>query len=275
MSAHDFFLERFSCVYPYSHGVWRIPEAAAQASFAPFPAPLLDLGCGDGSYFHMMLDLVGKPIDPATGEPGLAYGLDPHGWEIKKAEKLGVYDRAFVGTSSSIPLPDGSVNMVFSNSVVEHIADKVGTIREVVRILRPGGRYLFSAPHRNFEHAFPFHRMLVRILGEKRGSAWINAINKKFIHLWLQTADEWTRDLEAGGLRVKQIRYTLTPANAAEWERWLIPSFLQHIPAKRWGWVPGATWSRRRLERRLALLQEPADMASGGNLVILAEKPAI
>jgi ubiquinone/menaquinone biosynthesis C-methylase UbiE len=275
MSATESFLERFSRVYPYSHCVWRIPEAAAQASFGPFSAPLLDLGCGDGGYFRMMLEEVGPPKDPKTGQPGPAYGIDPQAWEIDKAKKTGVYRDLFVGTSSKIPLADGSVNMVFSNSVVEHIADKEGTIREVARILAPGGRYLFSAPHKAFETAFPFHRFLVRLLGERLGSRWIGAINAKFIHLWLQTAEEWTRDLEAGGLKVVAVRHTLMPENAAEWERWLVPSYLQHVPAKRLGWVPFSGWSRRRLQRRIAALREPADAAAGGNLVILAEKPAL
>ncbi len=252
MTHTDFFLDRFAAVYPYSHCVWRIPEASAHASFGPFSAPLLDLGCGDGSYFKLMLERVGKP-------DGKIIGLDPQAWEIEKAKRIGIYDELHVGMSNAIPLPDASVGMVFSNSVVEHIADKEGTIREVARILKPGGTYLFSAPRKGFDA-----RMRLRDL-----------INWKFKHYWLQTADEWTRDLERAGLRVREVRTTLSPENAAEWNRYILPSFLQHIPMKRTGWFPFSSWSRDRLLRRRASLDEPVAMSGGGNLVIRAEKPAV
>ncbi len=262
---HEFFLERFAKIYPFSHCVWRIPEVVAQASLAPFDGPFFDLGCGDGSYLQIFFERVGRPN-------GDVYGLDPQRKELNKAEKRGVYTKLFHGVSNAIPLPDATVQTAFSNSVVEHIPDKDGSIREIARILRPSGRYLFSAPSQNFATHFRVRAWLEKMFGAAAAQAWVNVINKKFKHHWIQSPEQWTQDLAKHGLVVRAFQYTLTPENAALWERYLIPSFAQHIFAKKFDWVPFAKWSRRALLARLPQLVEPADLPNGGNVVILAEK---
>lgn len=44
---------------------------------------------------------------------------------------------------SAIPLPDGSVDVIMSRSVFEHLDDPAAVYREFARILRPGGRVIF------------------------------------------------------------------------------------------------------------------------------------
>lgn len=275
MTDHEFFLERFSVIYPYSHCTWRISEAAGQASFGSMKGPMLDLGCGDGTYLSVMLERIGMPVDPETGDASPVHGLDPQAHEIEKARKTGIYHELFISTSSAIPLPDASVRTVFSNSVVEHIPDKTGTIREVARVLLPGGRYLFSVPSPDFFAHFPFRGWLERRLGSRAAQAWTDLINWKFKHVTLQSSEAWRRDLASAGLDLIDVRYTLTPDNAATWERYLLPSYLQHVPAKMFGWVPFSARSRSALRKRLAALTEPSDLAVGGNMILLAEKKAV
>ncbi|MFA6429364.1 MAG: class I SAM-dependent methyltransferase [Patescibacteria group bacterium] len=272
MTSHEYFLEKFAKIYPFSHCIWRIPEAVAQTQFLPFRGPCLDLGCGDGTYMQVMLGQVGRPTDLTTGSTAKLIGLDPQAVEIERARARGIYDELIVGVSTKIPLPDASVSMVFSNSVVEHIEDKQGTIREIARILKPGGRYVFSAPSEGFTPGLPWRQRLERWrMGT--GDAWASLLNGTFKHYWMQSPEAWTQDLAQAGLRVVGHRYTLTPENHATWERFLIPSYLQHIPAKRFGWVPGAGLSKAALRRRMVALEEPADLSSGGNIVMCAEKP--
>ena len=42
-----------------------------------------------------------------------------------------------------IPLPDGSVDLIMSRSVFEHLADPQAVYREFARLLRPGGTIIF------------------------------------------------------------------------------------------------------------------------------------
>jgi SAM-dependent methyltransferase len=44
------------------------------------------------------------------------------------------------GNAESIPLPDASVDVVTTNGVLNLVPDKARAIREIARVLRPGGR---------------------------------------------------------------------------------------------------------------------------------------
>ena len=43
-------------------------------------------------------------------------------------------------------IPDNSVDLAFSRSVMEHVPDAEGAFREIARVLKPGGRYVFLTP---------------------------------------------------------------------------------------------------------------------------------
>ena len=47
---------------------------------------------------------------------------------------------AIAGNAESIPLPDASVDVVTTNGVINLVPDKSRAIREIARVMRPGGR---------------------------------------------------------------------------------------------------------------------------------------
>ncbi|MGH7361769.1 MAG: class I SAM-dependent methyltransferase [Candidatus Methylomirabilales bacterium] len=55
--------------------------------------------------------------------------------------------------ASALPLGTGTFHTVFSDNVVEHLPDARlrSHFREVARILKPGGRYVFNTPNRLFD----------------------------------------------------------------------------------------------------------------------------
>lgn len=271
MNNTEFFLEHFSRIYPLSHCFWRIPEATAELGFFPLlHPPLLDLGCGDGTYTRILLERASEIFTTNTYSPLI--GIDPNPSEIAKTTKSGIYSQIFTTDSSNIPLPDASVNSVFSNSVVEHIKDKDGAIKEISRILAPGGIYLFSVPSQHMTSNFKIAKLLTKIGGEGLKNMWVDAINKKFKHFWLQSPEKWSEDLARHGLKIKKYRYTLSPQNAALWELFLLPSYLQHLFAKKFGAVPLASVTKKYLQKHLSELTEDPNMKTGGNIVILAQK---
>lgn len=50
------------------------------------------------------------------------------------------------GSIAAIPLPDQSVDVVMARSVMEHVTDPKSGFREVSRVLKPGGSFVFLTP---------------------------------------------------------------------------------------------------------------------------------
>src|SRR6185369_12842354 len=84
-----------------------------------------------------------------VGPTGRAIGLDMTDEMLELARKnaadAGVDNVEFLkGYLEDIPLPDGSVDVVISNCVINLSGDKPQVIREAARVLRPGGRFAVS-----------------------------------------------------------------------------------------------------------------------------------
>ena len=127
------------------------PQAAVQASLGcGVPTAVadlhegetvLDLGSGAGADVFISAGRVGPE--------GRAIGLDMTDEMLAlaraNAAQAGLDNVEFVkGHIEDIPLPDASVDVVISNCVINLSADKPQVLREVARVLRPGGRFAVS-----------------------------------------------------------------------------------------------------------------------------------
>jgi arsenite methyltransferase len=98
---------------------------------------VLDLGSGAG----LDVLLSARRVTPG----GHAYGVDMTDEMLalaqRNAEEAGVANAIFLkGVIEAVPLPAESVDVVISNCVVNLSVDKPAVLRELARVLRPGGR---------------------------------------------------------------------------------------------------------------------------------------
>ena len=100
---------------------------------------ILDIGCGAG------VDTILAAM--MTGPSGKAVGVDIVPEMLHRAEEnLKMTDLKNVifkkASGEKLPSQDNSFDVVISNSVINLIPDKVGTLKEAMRVLKPGGRLM-------------------------------------------------------------------------------------------------------------------------------------
>lgn len=142
-------------------------------------AEVLEIGTGTGGMLHALLQR----------------GARARGVEINPA--LIAESRKWFGdlpvqpvTGVTLPFADASFDLVLSFDVFEHIRDSDAHLREVSRVLRPGGRYLVQTPSKWPNTVFETIR-------------WRSATRWRDDHCALHTPGQLRRRLEAHGFTAR------------------------------------------------------------------------
>lgn len=102
----------------------------------------LDVGCAEGYWSVALAErgartVVGVEVDPSLIN---AADLRPHPATVSFR----------VAPGEALPFPNETFDGVLVNEVLEHVADEKATLKEVARVLRPGGHLALFAPNRWF-----------------------------------------------------------------------------------------------------------------------------
>lgn len=130
--------QRFSRAAPGYAGFADLQAAIADTLLAAFQPSgiVLDAGCGRGRESAM---LAAHPDVDEVIALDMAPGMLA---ELPVQAKI----RPLLGDVEAIPLPDASVDQVFSNFVLQWCDSREQACRELLRVLRPGGQLRVSVP---------------------------------------------------------------------------------------------------------------------------------
>jgi ubiquinone/menaquinone biosynthesis C-methylase UbiE len=131
---------------------WRVHvlERAIRDLLRLIPEPrtsypvVVDVGCGSGyAQRFTPQQLIGVDIDPEM--------LAAAGHEAARA---GVAVRLMESSSTRIPLPDGSADLLFCHQTFHHLVEQEAALAEFLRVLKPGGVLLFAESTRRYIHSW-------------------------------------------------------------------------------------------------------------------------
>jgi SAM-dependent methyltransferase len=181
------FLRPHLLTLPIHRAMLRAIEARLFAELAPdLPEPIVDIGSGDGTFVEIAFP--GKTV----------YGIDPIMSDTVEAQGRQVYAGLSVANGAALPFPDSHFASAISNCVLEHVVPLDETLREVARVLRPGGQFVASV----VGNRFPKDLLGTQLFGERYGR-WFNKISYHFNTL---SAEAWGERFRKAGLEVVSCR---------------------------------------------------------------------
>ena len=110
-------------------------EAALRDALPRFEGIFLDVGCGVMPYRSLIM------AAPARVEKYV--GLD---LKADDDAKYVTIKPDITWDGATIPLPDSSVDCAMATEVLDHCPDPIGVLREVARVMRPGGHLFLTVP---------------------------------------------------------------------------------------------------------------------------------
>ena len=208
--------------------------AKTARTLCPNPVRALDLGGGDGSVTGILTTQLGVRFilldRTPTGEDGGTFS-------------------PIRGTATSLPFRDGTFDLVTLISVYEHLGDRTrreSMLREILRVLRPGGVLVGQMPNMNFpveihsklplvqflprSMALPYYRLLAPVSRERKRQYGIRWYRVTASDLWreahgvgFQEGRIWAVNLPRQALpAVFQPFYVVTRAIPLNWDFYFV-----------------------------------------------------
>jgi SAM-dependent methyltransferase len=125
--------------YVWRAGQQRRLDMIAQAAGTRIGGLVLENGCGVGMYVEKLTSLGSHVI-------GLEY-------DFERTVEAGINSNKIINAAGEfIPLPSSTFDLILSHEVIEHVQDDRAAIREMIRVLKPGGRAVIFCPNRGYPY---------------------------------------------------------------------------------------------------------------------------
>ena len=178
---------------------------------------LLDLGCGNGAQTELLASV-------ARWVVGLDYAAPER---MEGASERPVFRRVR-GDALAVPFRAESFDIVTAFEVFEHLPDDRRAVREVVRVLKPGGWFVMTVPNRWW--LFETHGAVVRGLNWVPWNrvpllSWLpTALHDRIARARIYTMRQASKLVEENGLIIERTGYITAPLDVlpeGRLRRWL------------------------------------------------------
>jgi SAM-dependent methyltransferase len=258
------FTQRLLRAVPMFRVIVRAAECRLFAEI-DLPGPVLDIGCGDGTFAYAFA--------PET----TWYAIEPAIKPLTIAKDLHVYRSVFQSEGARLPFKDESFGSVVSNSTLEHIPDVEAVLRDMYRVLRPGGTFAVSFPSEMFYDYYAGTRLFTTLRLRPLAALYRRWVKYTARVKHADPPDIWRRRLESLGLSIQSWRYYYSRNNTTVMDAWHYlsgPSVITHKLLRRWNIWPGKVdvfpvahwiepWTR------------PGASNEGSFLLFVCRKPAV
>lgn len=183
--------------YVWRAGQQRRLEMILQAAEERLAGRVLENGCGVGQYVTRLAAQGGEVI-------GLEYDFE------RAAEARRAAARIINAAGENLPFPPSSFNLILSHEVLEHVQDDAAAVREMVRVLQPGGRIVLFCPNRGYP--FETHGIYWRGKYHFGNKPFVNYLPRRWRDKLAPHVRIYTRrDLERlfAGLPVRYVKRTI------------------------------------------------------------------
>ena len=123
--------------YVWREGQQRRLEMIRKAAGERIKGKILENGCGVGMYVEHLTPFGGRIL-------GLEFDFERAAEAAKNSTCI------FNAAREFLPLPSGAFDLILSHEVIEHVGDDRLAVREMVRVLQPGGRIVLFCPNRGY-----------------------------------------------------------------------------------------------------------------------------
>lgn len=188
----------------YAVNVFR---AVAGEEDTPYPTAM-ELGSGTGFFLlNLMQGGVIKKGSVTDLSPGMVQAA------LRNSEHLGLDVDGRVADAEHIPYEDNSFDLVVGHAVLHHIPDVQAAFREVLRVLKPGGRFVFAGDPTKIGDFY------ARKLGQLTWFITTNVTRLPQLRDWRRPQAELDGSSRAAALEAVVDIHTFNPA---ELERWAL-----------------------------------------------------
>gem|GEM_PF-4658377 len=153
--------------------------------------PVMDAGCGRGEGARCLLN---APLD---------IGVDCDEVGLAACRLNGSHSECKLGNLCALPLADSIMSSVVCISVLEHLENPEAAIREMHRVLRPGGVLVLTVMVSGFYELSLVRRILQGLRQHALARLYLACLDRLFAHHTMRPATFWEATLEDAGFTVE------------------------------------------------------------------------